>query len=101
MFYEPLHGETALPLPYIPGRTNNNTRGHSDIFIQVPARSMAYANSFFNRTVKNQNGLSETVACAGAVDTLKNRFGRKIQMRCSALALIPILALFGFLPIIT
>ena len=63
-FTRSLHEQTAVPLPNHLVRTNNNTRGHINRFIQVPTRTQVYANSFFNRIVKNWNGLSETVVSA-------------------------------------
>ena len=48
----------------------NITRGPSKRFIQVLARTQVHANSFFNRTIKNCNGLSKTVVSASTVDIL-------------------------------
>ena len=78
MFYKSVHGEIALPLPSHLVHSINNTRGHSERFIQVPARTQVYANSFFNRTVRNWNGLTETVVSAATVDTFKSRLGRRL-----------------------
>lgn len=69
LFYKSLHGQTALPSPYHYVRADNNTRGLSDIFTQVPTRTQVSANSFFNRTIENWNRLSEPV-CLQSLWTL-------------------------------
>ena len=72
IFYKSFHGETALPLPYHLVRANGNMRSHSDIFVQVSAKTFVYVNSFNSRTVKYWNGLPKT---ASTVDTFKIKLG--------------------------
>ena len=71
LFYKAIHQETAIPFPNHLLHSVNKTRGHRKRFVQVPARTHVYTNSFFNRTIKNWNELSETVVSAITVDTLK------------------------------
>ena len=66
MFYKSLHGGTVLPLPFHLVRANGNTRGHSERFVQVSAKTLVYATclcSFYNRTVNDWTGLSLKPLC--------------------------------------
>ena len=79
LFYKAIHQETAIPFSNHLVLSVNKTHGHSKRFIQVPARTQVYANSFFNRTTKNWNGLSETVVSASTVDTFKSRLSKHLN----------------------
>ena len=59
--------------------SKQKTRGHSKRFIQPPARTQVYANSFFNIIIKNWNELSETVVSASTVDTFKSRLSKHLN----------------------
>ena len=59
-----LYEETAFQLSSHLVHSTNNTHGQRVRFIQVPARIQVYANSFFNRTVKELTRQPETVMYA-------------------------------------
>ena len=78
IIYKAIHQETTIPFPNHLVHSVNKTHGHSKPFIQVPARTQVYGNSLFNRTIKNWNGLSETVVSASTVDILKSRLSKHL-----------------------
>ena len=79
LFYKAIHQKTAVPFPNHLVHSVNKKCGHRKQFIQVPVRTRVYANNFFNRIVKNWNGLYETVMSASTLDTFKSRLSKHLN----------------------